>query len=68
MYVSEKNTLAEGLVRIQTLRDDTYELDQKNYALVGARSNNRYRLGDSVKVRLLRASPLERTIDFELVT
>jgi ribonuclease R len=67
MYVSEKNTLAEGLVRIQTLTDDTYELDQENYALVGARSKRRYRLGDGVKVRLLRASPSERTIDFELV-
>lgn len=66
-YVSEKHSLSEGLVRLSSLKDDYYELDQKNYAVVGQKTNRRLRLGDSVRVRLLRASPAERTIDFELV-
>lgn len=68
MYVSEKQTLAEGLVRLSSIKDDYYELDQKNYSVVGQKTKRRLRLGDPVRVRLLRASASERVIDWELVS
>jgi len=67
IYVEEKKTLAEGLIRLSNMRDDYYNLDRKNYALVGERTKRRFRLGDPVKIRLTAVSLEDRTIDWQLV-
>ena len=56
----------EGLVHVSTMINDYYEFIESEYALVGEMSNFKYRLGDSVKVVLTRASVKERAIDFIL--
>lgn len=49
MFVELPNTI-EGLVHISALADDYYNFDEKHMALIGERTKNMYRLGDSVKV------------------
>ncbi|KKW38069.1 ribonuclease R [Candidatus Adlerbacteria bacterium RIFCSPHIGHO2_01_FULL_54_23] len=66
LYVEEKESAAEGLVHVRTLRDDYYNYSQKEYALVGARKKKKYALGDSVRVRLIAADLAMRQLDFEL--
>jgi len=66
-YVEEKNTKAEGLVRLSSLKDDYYELDKKNYRLVGNKTKKKHSLGDTVRIRLISANLEERTLDWELV-
>ena len=44
LYVEEKDTRTEGLVRIRDLGNDFYILDQKNYCLVGQRTKNKFSL------------------------
>jgi ribonuclease R len=56
----------EGLVHVNSLMDDYYDLKEEAYALVGERTGKRFRLGDPVRVRVSRVDRLERKIDFVL--
>jgi|AntRauTorcE11897_2_1112592.scaffolds.fasta_scaffold00525_14 ribonuclease R len=66
-YVEEKKTLANGMVSVNSMNDDYYELDKENYALVGQNSGRSFTLGDEVKVKLTGVSIDNREIDFKLV-
>ncbi|MBC8465214.1 MAG: ribonuclease R [Parcubacteria group bacterium] len=66
-FVQESETLADGLVHVRDLKDDMYEYDQKQYALIGQRTKKRYRVGDHVRVRLVRADIATRSLDMEIV-
>lgn len=68
LYVELTENLCEGLVPVRDLADDYYELDERNYRLVGRRNNVSYRLGDNVVVRVARADLQKRQLDFVLVT
>jgi ribonuclease R len=57
----------DGLVHISKLPGDYWELDAGGMGLVGRRTGRRWRMGDSVKVRLSRVDLMQRQIDFELV-
>ncbi|HMA60332.1 MAG TPA: ribonuclease R [Halanaerobiales bacterium] len=65
-FVELENTV-EGLVHVEDLKDDYYHIREDIHALVGERTNKRYRLGDEVKVKVIRVDPEEREIDFILV-
>ena len=66
-YVELHNTI-EGLVHVTNMRDDHYDYIEGQYEMVGEHTRNVYRLGQQVKVRVLGADRLQRTIDFEFVT
>lgn len=65
MFVALENTI-EGLVRIADLDDDYYLYDEKLRILTGRHSGKIYQIGDSVTVRVARASKEAREIDFVL--
>ena len=64
-FVELPNTI-EGLVRVTELRDDFYQFFEDSYELVGEVTNNRYKLGQRVKIVVDSADKLMRTIDFRL--
>lgn len=66
-FVELKDILVEGLVRVTSMYDDFYRLDEKGHRLLGDRSRKIYRLGDSVRVRLEKVNMENRKIDFTLV-
>lgn len=66
-FVQLPNTV-EGLVHVSNLTDDYYHFHDKFYALIGERTRRRYRLGDTVVVRLTRVDVDNRQIDFEVDT
>jgi ribonuclease R len=66
IYVEIADNKCEGLLRVRDLSDDYYELDEKQYCLVGHRTRKVYRLGDMLKVRLKSADLLKKQIDFYL--
>ena len=66
-YVELHNTI-EGLVHVTNMRDDHYDYIEGQYEMMGEHTRNVYRLGQQVKVRVLGADRLQRTIDFEFVT
>lgn len=66
LYIEEKETKCEGLVRMRDLSDDFYIFNEKKMELVGEKKKKRYRLGDRVKIKV-KAVDLERkTIDYIL--
>ncbi|MBP9710780.1 MAG: ribonuclease R [Candidatus Pacebacteria bacterium] len=66
LYVEEKLSAAEGLVRIRTLGQEFFTYAPKAYAIVGERTKKKYVLGDKVRIKLVGADLLARTLDFEL--
>jgi ribonuclease R len=67
IFVEVTDLLVEGLIRVRDLEDDYYVFDEKNYAFIGRRHRKRYRLGDKVRVQVVRVDPEEREIDFAMV-
>ncbi len=67
IFVEEATTMAEGLVRTSSLRDDIYELSDHGFRLIGTKKGKTLSLGDKVKVKLLRTDTEQKTIDWELL-
>jgi ribonuclease R len=66
LYVELNETHCEGLVPIRELTDDYYEFDEETYSLTGNKTKNRYRLGDSIRIRVVRANLEKKQLDFTL--
>lgn len=67
LYVEIDENKCEGLIPIRDLDDDYYEIDEKNYALVGRRTHRTYRLGDPVRIVIANANLEKKQLDFALV-
>ena len=67
LYVELDDNKCEGLVPVRDLDNDYYDFDERNYCLVGRRSNTRYRLGDKIRVQIARANLERKQLDFALV-
>ncbi len=63
LYVELPNTV-EGMIRINDLWDDYYEYIEDRWELVGEMTGKHYRLGEKIRVRVVRADRLARTVDF----
>jgi ribonuclease R len=66
IFVELKEIYVEGLVHITALHNDYYHFDPAGHRLRGERTGRTYRLGDEVKVRVVRVDLDERKMDFEL--
>lgn len=66
IFVKLPNTI-EGLVHVSHLTDDYYHYDERQYAMIGERTGNVFRIGDIIEVRCIGANAEERSVDFEIV-
>jgi len=66
IYVELENK-CEGMVSVNSLDDDFYIFDEKNYCLIGRHAHRKYQLGDEVKVEITRANLEKKQLDFRLV-
>lgn len=64
IYVEINENKCEGMIPIRELDDDFYELDEKNYRLVGRRKKREYRLGQPVSIQVARANLDRKQLDF----
>jgi len=67
LFIKLIDTLAEGLVRLRDIDDDYYYYDEKSYSVIGERTKKRYRLGDTVKVKLIRVDIKKTEVDFIII-
>lgn len=65
-YVEVVENKCEGLVALNTLRDDLYEFDADKYIIRGVRRRKEYRMGDEVLVQVADGDLQQRTLNFEL--
>jgi ribonuclease R len=56
----------EGLVHVSTLTSDYYYYEEGTHSLIGRRTNRRYRLGDKVRVTVVRVDVQRRQLDFRV--
>lgn len=67
MFVELDNTI-EGLVRVSSMEDDYYIFDDKRYSLIGENRKKVYKIGDEIKVKLIKADVAARQIDFVIMS
>ena len=68
LFVELEESNVTGLVHVTQLPRDYYHFDVVRKTLAGERHGQRFRLGDPVRVLVLRASMDERKIDFRLIS
>ena len=67
LFVELDDSKVNGLVHVTQLPRDFYHFDALRKTLTGDRRGQEYRLGDRVRIVVLKASVEERKIDFRLV-
>ena len=67
LFIELEDSKVNGLVHVTQLPQDYYHFDAVRKTLTGERRGEEYRLGDRVRILVLKASMEERKIDFRLV-
>ncbi|MCI8290830.1 MAG: ribonuclease R [Clostridia bacterium] len=63
IFVQLENTI-EGLIRFQDLGDEYFIYNESNKTLTGEKSGKVYRIGDKIRIVVIKASKELREIDF----
>jgi ribonuclease R len=66
LFVALDDLYVEGLVHVSELGADYYHFDAAKHQMLGERSGKRYRLGDRVRVKVVRVDMESTKIDFVL--
>lgn len=66
LYIEDKKTKCEGMVRMRDLKDDYYVFDKEGMSIKGQRRHKKYRFGDTVKFIVRDADMNKKTIDYEI--
>jgi ribonuclease R len=64
LYVEEKETKSEGMIKIRDLGTDFYAFDKKTYSIVGQKTGKKFQLGDSITFKVAAADLDRKTLDF----
>ena len=67
LFVELTDLFVEGLVPIDSLRDDRYTWRENTHEIIGERTSRRFRAGDRVQVILDRILVQERRLQFSIV-
>ncbi|MEI2430582.1 ribonuclease R [Lysobacter yananisis] len=67
LFIELDDSKVNGLVHVTQLPHDYYHFDPIRKTLSGERTGREYRLGDRVRIVVLKASVEDRKIDFRLV-
>ena len=67
LFVELTDVFVEGLVHVTSLPADYYHYDNIHHQLTGERTRRVYRLGEPLKVKLIKVNTDDNKIDFELV-
>ena len=64
MFIELENTI-EGLVHISTLKGDYFNYQERMLALIGERSGLTFKIGQPIKIKVVKADRMTGEIDFE---
>ena len=68
LFVKLTDTGADGLIPVSSLGDEYFVHDDRLHALIGDRTGVRWRLGRSVTVKLVEATPITGGLLFEMIS
>jgi ribonuclease R len=66
LYIEDKKTKCEGMVRMRDMRDDYYTFDKEGMSIHGRKTHKKYTFGNTVKFTVKNADMNKKTIDYEL--
>ena len=64
IFVLLEENKCEGLVNMESIKDDYYFYDEKKYAVIGKRHKKEYHIGVRVSVKVKNVNLIKREIDF----
>lgn len=67
LFVEERDTHADGLIRMQNMPNDYYRHEPKKYRVIGEKTKKTYSLGDVIRFRVLSVDVDRKQIDCALV-
>jgi ribonuclease R len=67
IFVEEKETKCEGMVRLRDIGNDYFEYREKEMTIVGRKTRKEFRIGDSVRFKVSNADIVKRMLDYVLV-
>ena len=67
IFVEEKESKCEGMIRLRDLGNDYFEYNDKELSIVGKRTSKTFRIGDKVRFKVSGADLSRRIIDYVLV-
>lgn len=67
IYVEIISNKCEGMVRLRDIKEDHYDFDEENYAIIGRKTKKVYQLGDEVYISVKNADLVKRHLDFNLI-
>lgn len=67
IFVEEKETRCEGMVRMRDLGHDYFEYNEKTLTIIGKSTKKEFRIGDAVRFKVTATDLSKRLIDYTLV-
>ena len=67
VYVELVEHFVEGMVHVSTMADDYYRFNDRAHVLRGENTGRTYRLGDSVRVQVIKVDMERRQVDLGFV-
>jgi ribonuclease R len=66
IYVEEKTSKCEGMIRLKNLGNDFYMYDAKSMTVKGEKTGKEFKIGDRIQIEVLSADLELRQIDYKL--
>ena len=66
MFAELENTV-EGLIRFEDMGDEYFIYDEERKQLIGEHTNKVYKIGDKIRIVVIKANKTMRQIDFSLI-
>ena len=67
IYIEIISNKCEGMVSVRDMKDDHYQFDQDQYAMIGQKTGTMYQLGDEVIVKVKNADLVKKHLDFYMI-
>lgn len=67
LFVEDKETRCEGMVRMRDIGHDYFEYDEKTLTIIGKSTKKEFRIGDRVRMKVTAADITKRLIDYVLI-
>ena len=67
MFVEIEDTKVEGLIPLREIKEDYLQFDEESYTLLSKRTGRKFRLGERVRIKVIRANIEQKQLDFALI-
>lgn len=67
LYIQLLPIKIDGMIRLKDISNDRYKFNNKKYTIVGKSYGKQYKIGQEVKVKLIRINETKNQIDLKLI-